>query len=63
MKNYHEIIAEVRKQMYLRGWKISDLANATGYTPGTMTVMLNTEKKMSKKALNKICNVLKIKLD
>lgn len=56
-------MAEIRKQMYLRGWKTQNLADATGYTRGTIRVMLNNPKKLSNKALNKICEVLKIKIE
>lgn len=64
MKQYHEIVAEIKKQMYLRNWKTQDLADATGYTRGTIRVMLNNpQKKLSDKALGKICGVLKIKLE
>lgn len=62
MKQYHEIVAEIKKQMYLREWKTKDLAEATGYTIGTVRVMLTNPKKMSNKSLAKICEVLKIKL-
>ncbi|MBN7773461.1 helix-turn-helix domain-containing protein [Clostridium aminobutyricum] len=62
MKQYHEIVAEIRKQMYLRDWKTKDLAEATGYTVGTIRVMLTNPKKMSDKSLAKICEALQIKL-
>ena len=36
MANYKALCAEIRKQLYLRGWKCKDLAKATGYTTGTI---------------------------
>nr|WP_245156649.1 helix-turn-helix transcriptional regulator [Clostridium aminobutyricum] len=48
--------------MYLRDWKTKDLAEATGYTVGTIRVMLTNPKKMSDKSLAKICEALQIKL-
>ncbi|GEM_PF-3245371 len=63
MKQYQEIVAEIKKQMYLRNWKTKDLADATGYTRGTIRTMLNNPtEKLSDRALKKICEVLKIKL-
>ncbi len=57
-------MAEIKKQMYLRNWRTQDLADATGYTRGTIRVMLNNpQEKLSDKALGKICGVLKIKLE
>lgn len=63
MKHYHEIVAEIKKQMYLRSWTTKELAEATGYTTGTIRVMLTNPNKLSRKAEEKICNCLGIDTD
>lgn len=37
---YKYFIAEVKKQLSLKGWKYADLAKATGYTVGTIEAFM-----------------------
>lgn len=37
---YKLFIAEVKKQLSIRGWKYADLAKATGYTVGTIEAFM-----------------------
>ena len=37
---YKFFIAEVKKQLSLKGWKYADLAKATGYTVGTIEAFM-----------------------
>ena len=60
--NKLEFKAEVKKQLTLRGWNYSDLANATGYTQGSLQVMMSDDLKLSRSAMEKIGNALSIDL-
>ena len=37
---YKYFIAEVKKQLSLKGWKYADLAKATGYTVGAIEAFM-----------------------
>ena len=37
---YKLFIAEVKKQLSIRGWKYADLSKATGYTVGTIEAFM-----------------------
>lgn len=55
-----EFKAEVKKQLTLKGWNYKDLADATGYTQGTIQVMMSDDEKLSSEAIGRISEVLKI---
>ena len=58
--NKHEFRAEVKKELYLRNMKYADLAFYTGYSPGTIRIMMNDDSRLSPKAMDTIANVLSI---
>ncbi len=55
-----EFKAEVKKQLTLKGWDYSDLAKATGYTQGSLQVMMSDDAKLSPRAMKKIADALNI---
>lgn len=56
------LIAEIKKQMYVRGWKNADLAKATGYKKSTIDAYMTdkSDRSKSKTVENAICKVLDI---
>lgn len=58
-----EFKAEVAKQLTLRDWNYIDLGKATGYTQGSLQVMMSDLDKLSDKAIKKIADVLDIDID
>lgn len=56
-----EFKAEVRKAMTLKGWNYKELAEATGYTHGTIQTMMSDDDKLSADAMKKIAEVMGIK--
>ena len=54
--------AEVKKQLYLRGWSYAQLAEALGYTTNSMRVIINDDKRLNDKKMQIIASVLDIKL-
>ena len=56
-----EFKAEVKKQLALRGWNYKNLEEATGYTQGTIQVMMSDESKLSESAMKAFASVLGIK--
>nr|DAW07882.1 MAG TPA: SOS-response transcriptional repressor [Caudoviricetes sp.] len=56
-----EFKAEVKKRLVLRGWNYKELAEATGYTKGTVQVMMSDDEKLSSEAIGRISQVLGIK--
>ena len=55
--------AEVKKKLTLKKWNYADLAEATGYSQGSIWVMMSDETKLSKKAMQKFADVLEIKVE
>lgn len=58
----HEFRAEVKKQLYLRNMTYADLAFYTGYSPGTIRVMMHDDSRLSPKAMDTIAEHLSIDL-
>jgi lambda repressor-like predicted transcriptional regulator len=56
---YKLFIAEVKKQLYIRGWKYADLSKATGYTVGTIEAFMCGARE-SERMANCIAQVLGI---
>lgn len=56
------LIAEIKKQMYIRNWKNADLANATGYKLPTIEAFFTNKNDRQKSvAVEKaICKALNI---
>ena len=52
--------AEVKKQLALRKWSYTDLAEHTRYTYGTIRVMMYNDEKLSDRAMKEIASVLDI---
>ncbi len=59
MRDYNGFCAETRKQLYLRGWKYKDLADAVGYSPNYVTNAMN-DLYASRRLVRKIMEVLDI---
>lgn len=58
MSNIYKLfIAEVKKQLYIRGWKYADLSKATGYTVGTIEAFMCGARE-SERMANCIAQVL-----
>ena len=55
-----EFKAEVKKQLTLKGWDYSNLAKVTGYTQGSLQVMMSDDAKLSPRAMSKIAEALDI---
>lgn len=57
------LIAEIKKQMYVRGWTNGDLANATGYKKSTIEAFMidKPDRSKSKAVEDAICKVLDIR--
>jgi transcriptional regulator with XRE-family HTH domain len=55
-----EFKAEMKKQLTLRGWSYKELADATGYTQGSIQVMMSDEAKLTVAAMKKFAEVLSI---
>ena len=55
-----EFKAEVKKQLTLKGWDYSNLAKVTGYTQGSLQVMMSDDAKLSTRAMRKIAEALDI---
>lgn len=53
--------AEMKKQLTLKGWNYKDLEEASGYTQGSIQVMMSSDEKLSKNAMRKFAEVLGIK--
>ena len=58
-----EFKAEVKKQLILKGWTYEELADATGYTHGSVRVMMSDEEKLTKQAMEKIATALGIEVE
>ena len=58
----HIFRAEVKKQLHLRNWSYAALGEATGYTGGTIRIMMHDDTRLSPKAMRKIAEVLHIKM-
>ena len=56
---YKLFIAEVKKQLSLKGWKYADLSKATGYTVGTIEAFMCGARE-SKRMADCIAKVLGI---
>lgn len=56
----HIFRAEVKKQLFLRKWSYSDLAEHTRYTPGTIRIMMHDDTRLSDRAMEEIAEVLEI---
>lgn len=54
---------EVKKQLYLRNWSYSDLAEHTKYTPRSVGQMMYDDNKMNPIAMKEIAKALDIQLD
>ena len=59
---YKVFIAEVKKQLCIKGWKYADLAKATGYTVGTIEAFM-CGARTSKRMADCIAKVLDIGLE
>ena len=57
-----EFKAEVKKQLALRGWNYDDLGKQSGYTQGSIQVMMSDDEKLSERAINIFAQVLGISL-
>lgn len=55
--------AEVKKKLTLKKWSYADLAEATGYSQGSIWVMMSDETKLSKRAMRKFADALDIKVE
>lgn len=60
--NKHIFRAEVKKQLALRRWSYSDLAEHTKYTPNTIRIMMHDDSRLSERAVNEIAKALDISL-
>ena len=58
--NKREFKAEVKKQLALRKWNYRDLEKATGYTRGSIQVMMSDDSKLSRAAIKSFSDVLGI---
>lgn len=58
--NKLEFKAEVKKQLALRGWTYKDLERESGYTQGSIQVMMSDDNKLSNSAMEVLSNVLNI---
>lgn len=58
-----EFKAEVKKQLVLKGWNYEKLAAATGYTQGTVRVLMSDEAKLTPQAMKKFADALGIEVD
>ena len=58
-----EFKAEVAKQLMIRGWDYSNLAEATGYKQGSLWVMFSDFDSLGVKAIRKISEALDIECD
>ena len=54
--------AEVKKQLALRKWTYKDLERETGYTHGSIQVMMSDDNKLSKAAIKAFADALGIKV-
>lgn len=61
--NKHIFRAEVKKELALRKWSYSDLAEHTRYTPGTIRIMMHDDTRLSERAINEIASALDISLN
>jgi transcriptional regulator with XRE-family HTH domain len=61
--NKRRFRAEVKKELYLHNWSYKDLAEATGYTHGTIKMMMHTDTRLSHKAMQKIAEALSISME
>ena len=59
--NKTQFKAEMKKQLTLRGWSYKDLEEASGYTQGSIQVMMSNDEKLSQNAMRKFAEVLGIK--
>ena len=57
-----EFKAEVKKQLALRGWNYDDLGKQSGYTQGSIQVMMSDDEKLSERAIKIFAQVLGISL-
>lgn len=55
-----EFKAEVKKQLFLRGWNYKDLAASTGYTHQTIQVIMCDDTKLTDCAMDRISEALGI---
>lgn len=58
--NKREFKAEVKKQLALRKWNYGDLEKATGYTQGSIQVMMSDDNKLSRAAMKSFSDALGI---
>ena len=56
----HNFRAEIKKSLYLHNMGYKDLAEATGYTPGTIRIMMHDDSRLSPAAMKKISDALDI---
>ena len=56
---YKYFIAEVKKQLSLKGWKYADLAKATGYSIESIN-RLTSGQRAGEKLINTVAKVLDI---
>lgn len=54
--------AEVKKQLALRKWNYKDLEGETGYTQGSIQVMMSDDDKLSEPAIKAFADALGIKV-
>lgn len=52
--------AEVKKNLFLRNMKYADLAERTGYSPGSIRIMMHDDLRLSPRAMEKISEALDI---
>lgn len=58
--NKFQFKAEVKKQLALRKWTYKDLERESGYTQGSIQVMMSDDNKLSESAIKAFAEVLGI---
>ena len=53
-------VAEMKKQLTIKGWKYTDLAEATGYSVSALNKLISGER-TSERLINSVAKVLDIK--
>ena len=62
-KEHIWLLAEIKKRMILRGWRVKDLAVATGYSERSIYRMFNLKNKPSRDCTIEVCRALGLDFD